>query len=268
MQSDNSGDPGVNQVETKIVFLVVASGGIVFSCIRQAQKFTWVHKLNRGSSVLFLKGNGKLGPGAASRFDLYNPSLWGNNPVISTFDAELIRSDLLIIESSNGWDQILTNTLAAMTWVEKNLEYDYLIRTNVSTFWNLRAVYEMLYKPNPEPLYLGHVTTNLGITYVEGDGIILSQSCVRMLLNNKKLIDFGIIDDVSLGIALQKMGVSPKNLDRPWIRRPKHLSRIEGPSFVNTVSFRCKSEFHFLGMNLRLDPILMFLIWMRLRWFN
>ena len=268
MENNSSGKSYLNQSDIKIVFLVIASGGLVFSCIRQAQKLTWIRDLNRVSSVFFLKGNGKLGPGAGSRFDLYDPSTWGMRPIFSILDSKLSGSDVLVIESSKGWDQILTNTLSAMTWVEKNVQYDYLIRTNVSTFWNLKVVYEMLRTTNSDDLYLGHVTTNLGITYVEGDGIILSQSSVRMLLNNTNLIDSGIIDDVSIGITLQKLGIAPINLNRPWIRRPKHLSSIRTSSFRNTVSFRCKSEFHFLGMNLRLDPVIMFLIWIRLKRLN
>lgn len=245
----------------RVVFLVVASGGFIFDLISTVQKLTWVRKFDYRVTTLFVKGNGELGRGVASRFDLHDTKIYGHNPIFQIEPAKLVRSDTLLVTSTKGYDQIVTNTLAGISWVEKNLDYDFLIRTNVSTFWNMDALNNFLSGLSPvKYLYLGNIASNLGQTYVEGDGIILSRETVKILLKNKNLIDSGIIDDVSIGMALKQLGICPINLSRPWFRKLTQVKSLSLTELQKTVSYRCKAEYRLFGLYIRLDPLLMFFL--------
>lgn len=250
----------------KIVFLIASSGGFKYKAIYLGQSLTWLKHGPKNVIAFRVVGNGKLGRGAPTRFVLHNPQSYGSAPVSGFNKVQTKRKNLLIVDSSTGWDQILTNSFSAFDWVDRNIDYDFIIRTNVSTYWNIPVLIDLLKKVEDPLLYAGNVANNLGQTYVEGDGIILSRDTVKVLLKNLDKVDSSIIDDVSLGMTLEMLKIAPTHIPRPWIRKFKQARSVE--LFNKSYSVRCKAEFRKGKLTVRIDPLIMKIVHNRLLRFS
>lgn len=242
----------------RIVFLIASSGGYKYRAISVGQSLTWLKRRPNNVLVYRVVGNGKLGKGAPTRFALHNPQKYGSAPMSELNMVQANRKNLLIVDSSTGWDQILTNSISAFDWVDRNIDYDFVIRTNISTYWNIPVLKDLLDKVKEPFYYAGNVANNLGQTYVEGDGIIMSRDTVRALLTNLSKIDSSIIDDVSIGMTLKMLNITPKHLPRPWVRKFRQARSV---ALLNeSYSVRCKAEYRKGNFTVRIDPLIMKII--------
>lgn len=110
------------------------------------------------------------------------------------------------------------------------------------------------------------MANNLGQTYVEGDGIIMSRDTVKTLLTNLSKIDASIIDDVSIGMTLKKLNITPTHLPRPWVRKFRQARSVE--LFNESYSVRFKAEYRKGNFTVRIDPLIMKIIHNRISEFT
>jgi hypothetical protein len=116
---------------------------------------------------------------------------------------------------------ILEKTVKAMEYVE-NDEYDYLVRSNISTIVDFKLLDEELEKKPIE--YGGGLINNLqrldenagikdethfGLNYVSGTAIIMSKSILKEMIKQKDKMDYKIVDDVSIGVLMHFLKKSP-----------------------------------------------------------
>lgn len=70
-------------------------------------------------------------------------------------------------------------TMKAMEYINNKYKYDYLVRTNLSTFWNLHNLNNLLNVP------FKNYSAGFAIQgFITGTGIILSNDVVKLLVNN------------------------------------------------------------------------------------
>ena len=156
-----------------------------------------------------------------------------------TFDEN--QTENIIVENGNtisikGIDSllpgVLNKTIIGIDYIVNtlNIEYDYLIKSNISTvvdFNNFPFIeiekndvdyiggkiwkqpindiinnYEKLYTSEKKIELLNKYTSNENIDFVSGECLILSKNATNYLLVNKNLLDEYIIDDVSIGMLL------------------------------------------------------------------
>lgn len=133
-----------------------------------------------------------------------------NDKIINNYE---LNDDILEIKGKESYiPGILDKTIKAFEYINKNYDYDYIIRSNISTIINFNLLQEKLNSNNIE--YGGilkwklewldkqaGITNNelFGTIYASGTGIILSNKSINLLLNNKDKINYNIIDDVSIG---------------------------------------------------------------------
>ena len=116
---------------------------------------------------------------------------------------------------------ILDKTVKAMEYVV-NYEYDYLVRSNISTIVDFKLLDEELTKKPME--YGGGLINNLqnldenagiknqtyfGLKYVSGTSIIMSKKTLKTMIENKDKIDYKILDDVSIGLLMRFLKKEP-----------------------------------------------------------
>ncbi len=135
-------------------------------------------------------------------------------------DYELIDEILNIKgEKENYVPGILDKTIKAFEYCDKNnwLEkYDYIIRSNASTLINFDLLIKELHI-NPILFYGGGSVMDLqwngggiidntwyGTLFVTGTSIILTPESVKHIIQNKHLLRYDIVDDVSLGIFFRE----------------------------------------------------------------
>lgn len=129
-----------------------------------------------------------------------------------------IIDDIIYIKGKECYvPSLLIKTIKTFELFEKD-DYDYIVRTNVSTIINYEELIKELIQ-TPIKFYGGGLSMNLqwtadyagitddtwfGTTFITGTSIIFSKEAFRFLLNNKDKIRLDIIDDVSLGIFFKE----------------------------------------------------------------
>jgi hypothetical protein len=134
----------------------------------------------------------------------------------------LMEGDVLKIKGKETYvPGILEKTVKAMEYVE-NDEYDYLVRSNISTIVDFKLLDEELKKKPIE--YGGGLINNLqkldenagikddahfGLNYVSGTAIIMSKNTLKEMIKQKDKIDYKIVDDVSIGALMRLLKKEP-----------------------------------------------------------
>jgi hypothetical protein len=148
------------------------------------------------------------------------------------------KSHLLKLTSPDDWDGTFTKTVDAFRWVKENFpDYDYIIRTNTSTYLNTRAINFLLenngfnegmaYGPG---LVINNIS--LGIPYLNGYFLVFHKKIVDVICENIIGVK-NIVDDAGIGLLLyNKYG-------------KKYLEECIGEvSFINSIDEPYKDIFY------------------------
>lgn len=158
----------------------------------------------------------------------YNRDVWKSymhsDPDICSFfvrmdksapEAGELRGDTLFFKGQEGFiPAILDKTIAAFEYAQSHLQFDFLLRTNLSSFYifpELKRLLETL----PSANYYGGVIGQYGsIQYASGAGFMMSRDIVEKCINHKDLLARSTIDDVAIGQLLMNLGHVPSALSR------------------------------------------------------
>lgn len=137
-----------------------------------------------------------------------------------TDGSTYLKDDILYITGTETYvPGILDKTIKAFTYFQnKNDNYDYVIRTNISTIVNFDLLLKEL--KNNSISYGGGLINNFnweyyytnkildasyqGTVYASGTAIIMSWDFFIKFLSKKEYIDYRIIDDVAIGILIKQ----------------------------------------------------------------
>ena len=165
----------------KIIFLVIASEDPVHQNDLLAQTNTWVSSLDQNSRVVWLRGHSGL-----------------------DFKFE---SDTLYVPCAESYQNILEKTVLGIRYIEMNLDFDIIIRTNVSTYFHIRKLRHLLTSPLFEHDFFGgfiektkgaYFGGSVNYKFISGTGIFLSRAAVSKLAELNYLEFEGVPDDVAI----------------------------------------------------------------------
>ena len=140
---------------------------------------------------------------------------------------KIVDGNIIKVRGQESYLNILEKTITAIDFCcNRNLNshggrhcYDYVIRSNISTIWNLEKLYKYITNCPCENLYTGGIMLCLkwldrrgGIRdnryfntqFIQGTGIIMSQDVVRSLITNRTKLKSDIVDDVAIGIFMDE----------------------------------------------------------------
>jgi hypothetical protein len=128
----------------------------------------------------------------------------------SDTNCEMIFNDVQELYHFN-----IEKTLKAFEYISLNYEFEYLVRTNLSTFWDFNILLGKINNLPKERCYSGHrwsigpnsehpdwfigCNYNYPINYVSGTNIILSNDLIKIIVQNKKNIITEMVEDVAIG---------------------------------------------------------------------
>lgn len=131
-----------------------------------------------------------------------------------------IINDMIYVRGEESLLNIMFKTLESFRLlIDSNINFNFIIRTNMSTIINLFALDNFLKSIPQKNIYCGGHILNLqwldpingiidqkyfGLNYVQGTSIILSKDMVEFCLKHQDLFNLEVIDDVSFGIFFQK----------------------------------------------------------------
>jgi hypothetical protein len=102
---------------------------------------------------------------------------------------------------------ILTKTLKAMQYIYNTFDFNFLIRTNLSSFWNFNLYKKVFNKPT-ENTVKASIGLLYGIQFPEGAGMVLSKDIIYKMINNQNSFDYKENDDVAIGMFLHNFNIS------------------------------------------------------------
>ncbi len=171
----------------------------------------------------------------------------GNSQQLQNQESNLIGSDLYVNASDDSLG-MGHKTIKAMEWILSNSNFDFLFRTNTSSYFSEERLSNYI-KENftkPEKVYAGLIhTTNdkegKEITFASGSGFILSRDVVESIVQNKNLWDHDYWDDVSLAIVMNKLNVPVSKGLRFDIKGNPFRQKID----MKQYHYRCRIDNHY-----------------------
>lgn len=171
----------------------------------------------------------------------------GTNKQLKNKKTNLILNDLYVPSSDDSLSMGY-KTLDAFEWMLINSEFEYLFRTNTSSYFSLQNLNEFISKnlTNSEFVYSGLIQEtkdfeNNLVVFASGSGYILNRKTVQLIVANKELWNHDYWDDVSLALMLKKFNILPQIGKRFDIMGNPYRQNID----VSNYHFRCRIDNHY-----------------------
>jgi hypothetical protein len=132
---------------------------------------------------------------------------------------------------------ILYKTIKAIDFCINNFEFTYIYRPNLSSFLDLYKMYNYFLNSNNIE-YGGFIGDDNGIKFASGSGFVLSKDTSKYLIENDNLLDYNILDDLSIGKLLNKKYIIN------YIKR-HDITGLNDNNFIcdnDIFHFRCKYD--------------------------
>ena len=121
-----------------------------------------------------------------------------------------IRDDTIYLKGVESFSPgIRKKTVDCLDYFLKGaVKYDYIVRTNLSSFWNFDALLRYLGGLQQSNVYAGVVGNHQGISFVSGSGFIMSPDVAKLLVEKRELFNnSNLLDDVEIGQLLANFNV-------------------------------------------------------------
>jgi len=163
-------------------------------------------------------------------------------------DINYIEGDKIYSNTEENIYNIGQKTINAFEFLS-NKDYDYVFRTNSSSYVNIEYLLEYI-KDKPNKMFYHGVVSHYepeNFKFVSGSGYIISRDLIDLVIENKDKWDhsFPNADDVSIGKLLNYFGVIPTKGIRVDIgihRRDHSIENLTKQEFDNNYHFRCKCD--------------------------
>lgn len=192
----------------KVIILIMSSSNSTYIKLENCIKETWYKLKNEDVEVIFYKDN--------DRFIQKS-----NTPEFDGCD--------LILPISDGFYTLGQKTLMAFEWVNQNYNYDYIYRSNLGSFVDIKNLLLFLSDKPKDNLYCGIVGKDTfylkrEVEFASGSGYFLSKDLVDLVVKNKYIWNHNIVDDVALGELLSQFNIKVD-------RRAKRKNITDGKIF-------------------------------------
>jgi hypothetical protein len=251
----------------RIAFVIIATTELPWRRILSlGQEGTWLQDLESEETYIAAYSDGSMGlskQDTTNHQKIFFPD--ADTKKWSISQPQFFKDYHATFSAPSGFGGIIPTTISAIKHLRESWNPDYIIRTNVSSYWNmvcLRKKLESLprfglYAGVTGPAY-GGITGKISKTrYVSGAGIVMSNDVADLLVDSWNDYDLDYIDDLSIGRTLAKKAVSAYDLERTDVRHLSDVSSLPFDHLQSSYHFRCKSEYRFGPGFMRRDVSLM-----------
>jgi len=110
----------------------------------------------------------------------------------SITDDIVEKEDYIYIKGTEEFEKIYTKTKKSMQYIDQTYEYDYIVRTNISSFWNIDNLFVLTNILPRQKCLSGYLMFN---SFISGTGIILSNDTCKYFIHQP---DVSGPDDVGI----------------------------------------------------------------------
>jgi hypothetical protein len=187
----------VSKIRLKALFVILASKNPENEQDLLAQLNTWVKSLPENYDYLILRG-------------------WSENQY-------LLNNNTLFVPIEESYENMLAKTILGINWICNNIDFEFLVRTNVSTFFSIKHIEEIFTKIPPNSNFLGGYieeckdpsSKNLEkIPYIAGTALVMSKSNAILLSKMQSGNFRGLPEDLSISMYLKNNNVKVTPLKR------------------------------------------------------
>ncbi len=161
---------------------------------------------------------------------------------------EEVTDDKIITNYSEGLHNIGYKTIRAFEILLQNNNFDYIFRTNSSSYINIERLVEYLDDKPLDNFYHGMIGHHGDINFASGCGYFISKDVVEKVVENKDNWPHQIIDDVAIAFLLRSIGIYPTlapRLDIDSIIDDDYYvmgKKLEKSLIDKNFHFRCKTN--------------------------
>jgi len=153
----------------------------------------------------------------------------------------LETADRITIQIPDFYGNVGAKTIGAMRHVLKHYAFDYLFRTNTSSYVHLPLLRKFI-QTLPETGYYGGLLGQYqNMPFVGGAGILLSRDLIEFAAYDKHW-DWDLMDDLAIARSMARAGVSPRPFTRIDVLCPEQVQLVPAGEWRTCFHVRCKSE--------------------------
>jgi hypothetical protein len=135
----------------------------------------------------------------------------------------------------------LDKTIKSFEYILNNESFDYIIRTNMSSVWDLNKIYNLLL--SNKFCASGVIGNDNSQIFISGAGMLFNRDICNLIIQNKNQLDYNILDDMSISTLLSKLNIIPTPLTRfEAYNYENNYENINNNLIDNHYHFRCKSN--------------------------
>lgn len=127
---------------------------------------------------------------------------------------------------------------AGLRYLVTNYEFDYVVRTNSSTYLHIPALLAHISRASSSGYYAG---ADQGAEVAQGTCIILSRDLAETLAEDS-LWDYDTVDDVAIGMAAQRAGAQFQRVPQLRIDSPQQVGELTDDELGSVFIFRFKTR--------------------------
>ena len=165
------------------------------------------------------------------------------NQYLNSVENQTVESaGTLKIQVDDRYFLIGLKTLAAFEYVLSQYQFDFLYRTNISSYIDLDGLFEFAISLPQDDVYAGPLAKHNGIDFASGSGYFLSRSLLARILDSSDTWNHLEIDDVALGQVVSNLGgVKRVNIKRIDFSDAHQVEKMDSDLFNSVFHYRCKN---------------------------
>ena len=118
-----------------------------------------------------------------------------------------MESDKLYTDTEEGVLNVGYKTIKMFNYCYNNFSFDYIFRTNSSSYVNTKELLNFIKNKPLENFYSGIIGSHRGVNFASGSGYFISRDLVQAVISSQKEWDHSFIDDVSLGKLIHEKNI-------------------------------------------------------------
>lgn len=111
-------------------------------------------------------------------------------------------------------NNITEKTIKMFEFALNNLDFDFMFRTNLSSYIDLNFFYLLISKIDNLNCYKGFIGHQQEIAFASGAGMLMSKDIIKIIINQKENLDKSLLDDVAFAKLLIQNNIRPTPLPR------------------------------------------------------
>jgi hypothetical protein len=148
--------------------------------------------------------------------------------------------DQINVRIPDIYGNIGAKTVGALRHVLRSHSFDYLFRTNTSSYVFLPLLHQFVQTLSGTGCYAGLLGQTPKMTFVGGAGILLSRELVEFAVGDAAW-DWDLVDDLALARSMARAGVAPRPLPRIDVLSPDEVPLVPPDQWRTCFHVRCRS---------------------------